>query len=190
MKSIYAQDTLGDLLRYCREQAGMSQQALADKLLRDQKFVSNAELNRLEPRLRDLSKWFMITKCYEGWEAVAHMNQLTPFSAPPIMPELAQNFSSNLMNAEEQITTALQAVKELQTYANNHVPGQPFLMDAPFYNYMQDVFDLRAMVHTTFYSAERSFNCDIQKVIGGFSAHIISSKRHFQYQQKRDEAMV
>lgn len=184
MKSIYAQDTLGDLLRYCRDQAKMSQEQLAIKLNVDQKYVSNAELNRFEPRLKDLSNWFMTTKCYEGWEAIVHMNQLTPFSAPPIMPELAQSFSSNLMNAEEQLTTALQAVKELQRYANHHVPGQPFEMDSQFYNYMQDLFDLRPMVHTTFYSAERSLNCDIQKVIGGYSAQIISSKRHFQFQAK------
>lgn len=56
---------LGALLQACREESGMSQQDLADKMNRSQTCISRYENNRKTPDMFTFMDWFRITNSQE-----------------------------------------------------------------------------------------------------------------------------
>lgn len=56
---------LGTLLQACREESGMSQQDLADKMNRSQTCISRFENNRKTPDVYTFMDWFRLTNSQE-----------------------------------------------------------------------------------------------------------------------------
>ncbi|SFP09534.1 helix-turn-helix domain-containing protein [Salibacterium halotolerans] len=177
MNTVYRKSNLGEWLRHFRvnsfDESVRSQQGLANRLHTDQKKISNIE-HGAEPRLEFASEWCKATGWHEGWDIVAHIYQLDPFSVPPIHQELSKRLSDAILNMKKQMLQAWKALEDLEEVNNSRRPTKPVEINHILKKDACDLFDLIPATKTILYSSERDIGLDIEDITSEWTMGCLS----------------
>lgn len=168
MNTVYSMFDVSDFLRHFRLNSYhpevRTQVALATKLGRRQKDISNIENGVENPRLELIAEWCKVTGWYEGWKMIAHTYNLHPLAVPPIHPELSKDLGDAIINMRRQIKRAEEALDAIEEAYNSRRPTRKFEIDNMFKLDAREVFDLIPATETIMYAAERDVGLDITEI--------------------------
>ncbi|QDI90247.1 XRE family transcriptional regulator [Salicibibacter halophilus] len=179
MNSYYSRKNLGSWLKHFRLNSQnpsiSSQTTLARKLFLEQKQVSKIELGEVEPRLETAAEWCKLTGWREGWDIVANIYGLHPFAVPPVHPELSERLPESIMNARQQLTTALDSLDEIERAITKRRPNKNIDIDDIKNNFM-DLYDLKPAIKSMMYAAERDIELNIDEVKDEWTAKSVANE--------------